>query len=302
MGIYEIKYVPRTAKKSQVIADFIVEIQSFEPTEKELKVLSEEGMQWVLNTDGVSNKEGARIGVIVESFFRVILEEAFWLEKQMMNNEAEYEALIYGLELALKLGVQNLKVLLDSELVLRQVNKTFEAKDQKIRIYCDKVSCLMKCFRRIDIHAIKRELNARANQLAKGAAYGKYEKKNKFMTTGEYPSEVNMIEMEDQSKSGAKKESWMDPIIDYLKICKESEDKNQARRLRIKAARYTLLDGVLYKKSFLGPLLQCITREESEVILKTIHLGICENHSRGRSLAHKAFMVGYFWPYMMQDA
>ena len=34
----------------------------------------------------------------------------------------------------------------------------------------------------------------------------------------------------------------MDPIIDYLKICKESEDKNQARRLRIKAAKYTLLD------------------------------------------------------------
>ena len=54
----------------------------------------------------------------------------------------------------------------------------------------------------------------------------------------------------------------MDPIIDYLKICKEPEDKNQARRLRIKAARYTLLDGVLYKKSFSEPLLQCITGEE----------------------------------------
>ena len=43
-----------------------MEIQSFEPTEKELKVLLEEGMRWVLNTDGVLNKEGARIEVIIE--------------------------------------------------------------------------------------------------------------------------------------------------------------------------------------------------------------------------------------------
>ena len=49
----------------------------------------------------------------------MIIEEAFRLEKQMTNNEVEYEALIYGLELALKLGVQNLKVLLESELVSR---------------------------------------------------------------------------------------------------------------------------------------------------------------------------------------
>ena len=69
----------------------------------------------------------------------------------MKNNEAEYEALIYGLELALKLGVQNLKVLLNSELVSRQVNKTFEAKDQRMKLYCDKVVQLMKCFRRIDV-------------------------------------------------------------------------------------------------------------------------------------------------------
>ncbi|KAL5570185.1 hypothetical protein UlMin_026760 [Ulmus minor] len=88
----------------------------------------------------------------------------------------------------------------------------------------------------------------------------------------------------------------MDPIIDYLKICKVPEDKNQARRLRIKAARYTLLDGVLYKKSFSGPLLRCIIREESEVVLKSIHSGVCGNHSGGQSLAHKALTAGYLMP------
>ncbi len=77
MGVYEIKYIPRTGKKSQVIDNFLVEIQSFEPTEKELTVLLEEGMRWILNTDGASNKEGAGIRVILESSFGVIIEEAF---------------------------------------------------------------------------------------------------------------------------------------------------------------------------------------------------------------------------------
>ena len=123
------------------------------------------------------NKEGAAIRVIIESSSRVVIEEAFWLEKQMTNNEAEYEAMIYGLELTLKLGVQNLKVILDLKLVSGHVNKVFEAKDQRMRVYCDKVSRLVKCFRRIDIQVIKRELNARADKLVKGAAYGEYDKK-----------------------------------------------------------------------------------------------------------------------------
>ena len=72
--------------------------------------------------------------------------------------------------------------------------------------------------------------------------------------------------------------------------------------MRIKAARYTLLDVVLYKKLFSGPLLRNITGEESEVVLKSIHSGVCGNHSGGRSLAHKALTAGYFWPYMMQDS
>ena len=147
----------------------------------------------------------------------------------MTNNEAEYEALIYDLELELKLGVQNLKVLLDLELVSGQVNKIFEANDQRMKVYCSKVSQLMKHFQSIDIQAIKRELNARADLLAEGAAFGEYDKKNKLTTTNEYPLEVNMVEAKDESESGATNESWMEPIINYMKICKEPEDKNQSR-------------------------------------------------------------------------
>ena len=44
------------------------------------------------------------------------------------------------MELALKLGVKNLKVILDSELVSKQVNKVFVVKDQRMKVYCDKVT------------------------------------------------------------------------------------------------------------------------------------------------------------------
>ena len=117
---------------------------------------------------------------------------------------------------------------------------------------------------------------------------------NRLTTSNEYSGEVNMIEVEDKLEPDVSKESWMDPIIDYLRNSKELEDKSQVRKLRIKAARYTLLDEVLYKKSFFGPLLRCVTKEESKAILNSIHSGVRGNHSGGRSLAHKALTAGYF--------
>ena len=62
-----------------------------------------------------------------------------------------------------------------------------------MKAYCNKVSQLIRCFRRVDVQAIKRELNARADQLAKGAAYEEYDKKSKFATVSEHPPSTKMI-------------------------------------------------------------------------------------------------------------
>ena len=93
-----------------------------------------------------SNKDEARIGAVLESSSGVIIEEAFHLEKPIINNEVEYKALIYGLELALKKGVQNLKVISNSELVYGHVNGFFEVKDKRMKTYCDMVAGLTKRF------------------------------------------------------------------------------------------------------------------------------------------------------------
>ena len=71
----------------------------------------------------------------------------------------------------------------------------------------------------------------RADQLVKGSAYGEYDKKSKLTTIDDHPPDVNMVEAMEDLKSDLSEESWMDPIIDYLKNNKDPEDKNQARKL-----------------------------------------------------------------------
>ena len=97
-------------------------------------------------------------------------------------------------------------------------------------------------------------------------------------------------------------DSWITPIVQYLKDGKLPEDKSKARLLRLKAARYILYDGQLYKKGFSTPLLKCVDLEERNYILWEIHVGVYGNHARGQSLAHKALQQGYFWPTLRTDA
>ena len=46
----------------------------------------------------------------------------------------------------------------------------------------------------------------------------------------------------------------------------------------------------------------CLTPEQGQYVLVELHEGICENHSGGRTLAHRAHTQGYYWPTMKLDA
>ena len=94
----------------------------------------------------------------------------------------------------------------------------------------------------------------------------------------------------------------MDPIISYIRDDILPEDRKQARKLKCRAARYTLLDRVLYRRGFTLPLLRCLDDEEANYVLREIYEGICGNHSGARTLAFKALRQGNFWPTMHQDA
>lgn len=91
-------------------------------------------------------------------------------------------------------------------------------------------------------------------------------------------------------------------IISYIRDRTLPIDKGQARKLKYQAAKYILVDGVLYLRGYTFPLLQCLNDEKADYVLRQIHEVICGNHSRARSLAFKALRQGYFWPMMHQDA
>ena len=90
------------------------------------------------------------------------------------------------------------------------------------------------------------------------------------------------------------KESWMTPIVLYLKDGKLPEGKDEAKKLRIRAARYVLIDEVLYKRGFSQPYLRCLDPHEANYVLREIHEGACGNHSEARPLIHKVVRAGYY--------
>ncbi|GJV03552.1 reverse transcriptase domain-containing protein [Tanacetum coccineum] len=92
------------------------------------------------------------------------------------------------------------------------------------------------------------------------------------------------------------------PNIEYLKDGNLPGDRKEARKLRIKARQYELLEGILYKRSFLKPWLRCVGPLQADYVIREIHEGSCSMHAGPRSVVAKAMRLGYYWPTMHRDA
>ncbi len=86
----------------------------------------EEQTKWTLMIDGASCSKGAGVGIILQGPSDLEFRQAIQLHFPCSNNGAEYEALINGLQLALKLRPTLLKIFTDSQLVVGQVEGEFE--------------------------------------------------------------------------------------------------------------------------------------------------------------------------------
>ena len=88
--------------------------------------------------------------------------------------------------------------------------------------------------------------------------------------------------------------NWMTPIKEYLINDILPSDSLEAKRLRYKATRYSVLSGDLYRRGYSRVLQRCVGPEEAEGILKGIHSGCYGNHAGSISLAHKALRQGFY--------
>lgn len=77
---------------------------------------------------------------------------------------------------------------------------------------------------------------------------------------------------------------------------------DEARKIKKRATKFTLLNDVLYKRGFSLPYLKCVEEDKARYILEEVNEGICGDHLGPRSLISKITRTSYFWPTMRKEA
>ena len=164
---------------------------------------------------------------------------------------------------------------------------TYEAKGEWMKKYLNKVRRLVKKFKEANFVQVPTEENLEADALAKEASVN--EVTDEFDEVNYMPS-IDLPKVQQIRGEG----NWMTPIINYLKEGALLERRDEARKLRIRSAKYILMDEVLYERGFSQPYLRCLAPDKANYVLREVHERACGNHSRARSLVHKVVCAGYY--------
>ncbi|XP_056847422.1 uncharacterized protein LOC130498094 [Raphanus sativus] len=286
LGEYDVIFRHATAIKSQV----------------KLRDSEGEKGEWTLYVDGSSNVRGAGVGLVLTSPTGESASKAVRCNFKATNNEAEYEALIAGLTLAKQMGVEDIQVFSDSQLIISQVQGDYQAKDLSMVRYLSVAKRLLDRFRHCKLTQIPREHNSKADALANlGSALETTSHMSIALLVLQWPATEKETKPEEIFVVD-EGETWMTPIINYLMYDTLPKDRDKSRKIRRQAARYCFSEGKLYRRSFSGPYLRCLTPREAARILQELHEGECGSHSSGRSLVLRARRAGYYWPTMARDS
>ena len=92
-----------------------------------------------MHTNGSSNRQAGGAGVVLLSSEGDIVECMIRLYFPTTNNEAEYEALVAGLDLARAIGATSVVIYCDSQVITNQINGDYECKGERMRLYLNQV-------------------------------------------------------------------------------------------------------------------------------------------------------------------
>lgn len=120
---------------------------------------------------GSSNPNPGRsgCGVIIYNDNNEVIAEISEFIGKATNNQAEYNALILGLEKAKELGIERLSINGDSKLVINQLNGVWNCNDPALRILQKESIKLLYSFNTVELSWVKRIDNSIANELSKQA-------------------------------------------------------------------------------------------------------------------------------------
>ena len=208
---FDIRYKPRTTVKGQVLEDFIMEFTpsntSTKPTET--TQLAPDLPIWRLSINRAANSKGSGVGLILTSLDGIDVEYTLKFGFQASNNEAEYEAIMVGLNLANSMEVDQLEVCSDSQLAVKWIEDSYEARGEKMIIYLKKVRELFKKFIRVQVRHVPRVENSQENALAK-LATSSQEDLDRLVPVEHLPKASMNVDNEKVSQVMSEP-SWMTP-------------------------------------------------------------------------------------------
>jgi ribonuclease HI len=323
-----ISFAPRKAIKSQVLADFVAEW-----VDTQLPTAPIQPELWTMYFDGSLMKIGAGASLLFISPLGKHLRYVLRLHFPASNNVAEYEDLVNGLRIAIKLGVRRLNAHGDSQLVIDQVMKNSHCRDRKMEAYCDEVRCLEDKFYGLKLNHVARRYNETADELAKSASGQTTVPPDVFSRDIHQPSvktddtpepedasahpkeasaqpevsssaEGEALRVEEERNGVTTNRNWQTLYLQYLHRGELPLDKAEARRLAQHAKSFVLLgdEKELYHRSPSGILQRCISVAEGQELLQEIHSGACGHHATPRALIGNAFQQGFYWPTAVADA
>ncbi|GJT53663.1 reverse transcriptase domain-containing protein [Tanacetum coccineum] len=185
-------------------------------------------------------------------------------------------------------------------LVANQVNETYVAKEDDMIRYLENIKTLTDSFKAFSIKQVPRSENKKADALSKIASTSFAHLSNQVLV--EELKEKSIGEVEILAVVEEEGDTWMTPILKYLAEGTLPTDMKKARAIRRKSWRFAVVNGTLYKKSFLGPWLRCVGPLQANYVLREIHEGSCSMHAGTQSIMAKAMRTGYYWPIMHKDA
>jgi ribonuclease HI len=120
--------------------------------------------------DSYSHKNGTRVGVFILSPLNIPTKFKYKIKDFCSNNDAEYDALIVGLEILLGLGAKNVVIKGDSELVEKQLTKEYKCISENLLSYFVSANSLLSNFESVSFQHVPRIENQVANNLAQVAS------------------------------------------------------------------------------------------------------------------------------------
>jgi len=254
-SMYTLDFKGRNTIKSQALVDFMVEWKDLEP-----QITAEDTEHWKMYFYGSLNIDDARAGIYFISPSGETLCYVFRLHFPASHNVTEYEAAYNDLRIAIELGVKRLRVYGDSALVVKQVNKKWDA-NEKMDEYVAAIWKLENKFYGLEFHHVVRDKNVAADVLSKlGSTRAKIPAGvfvHDLMVFSVAPGAV-VDESPPQAQIMAVLEGpaddWRIPFIRYLTDATipqvhTDEDKVVLECLIRRSKHYILLDGKLTRKN-----------------------------------------------------